>query len=168
MRRREKDRVGDLLASLAGGLAGALIGGYLVRLGVRPCAAAAGVTVAGGLAALAGRGRVRSVGCGAAAMGVSQLALAWMQRERELEIEVVRQPAEQEALKPTVDIDEAFEQAREQVAMARDDAEADDELEDGYRRETPSVEPELFDKACAAIWEGLGRAEKRETTGAVP
>ena len=75
----------DVLATVVGGVAGAVAGGLLVRSGLKPWQAASVMTVGGGALAVIMEGRGQLVAAGAAAAGAGQLALEWMAKE-----EVVR------------------------------------------------------------------------------
>lgn len=79
----ENPVITNLLSTLLGGLAGALVGNLLVRLGVRPILAGAGLAAVGGAAAAVLPGRLGHAAGGAAAAGIGQLALAWIEVEPE-------------------------------------------------------------------------------------
>ena len=82
MSRSRNDAIMKALATLLGGVGGALVSGLLVRLGVRPMVARTGVVVAGGAGAAMLSERLACASGGAAAAGVSQLALAFLEAER--------------------------------------------------------------------------------------
>ena len=70
------------MAALAGGAAGALVGGLLVRAGVSPKVAAVGCTVAGVVGTVTLKGTPRMAAAGSAATGAGQMALAWLASKR--------------------------------------------------------------------------------------
>ncbi len=82
MDRGTSESIGDVLATLVGGVGGALLSGLLVRLGVKPLVARAGLTVAGGAGAVLLPGRLGCASGGAAVAGVSQLVLGFLEAER--------------------------------------------------------------------------------------
>jgi len=69
------------LAAALGGLGGAVAGGLLVRMGVKPAVAAAGVAVVGGVGVATMDGHWRNAAVGVGALGFGQLALAWLEAE---------------------------------------------------------------------------------------
>jgi len=117
--------------AVLGGAGGSVIGGLLVRAGVKPTTAAVGVTVAGGVAAATLKGAARLAGGGAAAAGAGQLALTWLaaQAKPTPVAEAPKQlpaPKIQEARNAAAnDIDAAFARARQELAV-------DDDLEDEF------------------------------------
>ncbi len=82
MSRSTNEAILNTLALLLGGMGGALAGGLLIRLGVKPVIARAGVAVAGGTGAVLVPGMLGCAFGGAAAAGVSQLALGFLEAER--------------------------------------------------------------------------------------
>jgi hypothetical protein len=78
MSRNRNEAVANLLASVFGGLVGELLTGWLVRLGVKPTAAGAGVAAVGGAGAVILPGRLSYLSGGAAAVSASRLALDFM------------------------------------------------------------------------------------------
>jgi hypothetical protein len=72
----------EVVTGMLGGLAAALAGGLLVRRGVKPAVAAAGIVTVGGIGSLALPGTWRCAALGAGAFGVGQLALGWLEAER--------------------------------------------------------------------------------------
>jgi len=82
MSRGTREALENVLATLLGGVGGALVSGVLVRLGVKPVVARAGVAVAGGAGAVLLPGRLGCASGGVAAAGVSQLVLGFLEAER--------------------------------------------------------------------------------------
>lgn len=118
-------------AAVAGGAAGAMVGGLLVRAGVKPTTAAVGVTVGGAVAASTMKGMGRLAAGGAAAAGAGQLALAWLASQNKPKAEEPRAlpPAGEKRNAAPDDIESAFARAREQLDL-EDQAEA---FADGYQ-----------------------------------
>ena len=103
-------------AAVVGGATGAMVGGLLVRAGVKPTTAAVGVTVAGAVAASTMKGMTRLAAGGAAAAGAGQLALTWLASQGET-------AAVKTAVKRNLnsaDVDAAFDRAREELSMLED------------------------------------------------
>ncbi len=129
-RSRGNNQVLKMAAStVLGGASGALVGGLLVRAGVKPTTAAVGVAVAGtvGASTLKGRGRLASGG--AAAAGAGQLALSWLTAQSKPA--AVAAPTAAKKTKRNAgpaDIEAAFARAREQLEI-EDEAAA---YADGY------------------------------------
>lgn len=91
-----------VLAAIAGGAGGALVGGVMVRAGVKPTTAAVMVTTAGAVGAAATKGPLRAAAFGCAAAGAGQLALGWLaNREAKKEEEAVKQQEQQAAAQPS-------------------------------------------------------------------
>ncbi len=80
-KRKRSESLGATIAAALGGLGAACVGGVLVRMGVRPVVAAAGVGGVGALGAVALDGRARDAALGASAVGAGQLVLAWLEAE---------------------------------------------------------------------------------------
>ena len=119
--------VKNVAAAVLGGAGGAVVGGLLVRSGIKPTTAAVGVTIAGGVAAtMAKKGTaMRLATGGAAAAGAGQLALAWLASQADkhedqpkvaqLTVKTDGKKKRQDAY--VADIESAFDHAREQLAM---------------------------------------------------
>jgi len=127
------------LAALIGGAGGALAGGLLVKAGVKPMTAAVGITVAGAVGTFTLDGTARAVSAGVASSGAGQLALGWLATVRnEMPTVLPGQalPAASDFSRnesPTppeldiIDIDDAFEQARNQFHEYDDEGEDDED-----------------------------------------
>ena len=113
------------VAALVGGAGGALVGGLLVKAGVKPTTAAVGVTVAGGVGAFTLTGAARAASTGVAAAGAGQLALGWLAKVRQGLPAGEQLPQQLPAAHEHIDIDvnDAFRQARNQF-------DADDDFDD--------------------------------------
>jgi hypothetical protein len=97
MARRSQMETRPLVAAV-GGVSGAILTRLLERAGVTAAASALGVSVVGGLVAVASRGTLRALAGGAAAAGLSELAALWLQMLDERAAEVEGQdPARMEA-----------------------------------------------------------------------
>lgn len=132
-RSRKKSGAKDVAAFVLGGATGAMVGGMLVRSGVKPTTAAVGVTVAGAAAALGLRKGAQLAAGGAAAAGAGQLALTWLASQADKSGEqsakvIVKKNGAKQPRQGLPDIDAAFDRAREQIAM-EDEAAA---FTDGY------------------------------------
>ncbi len=99
MSRNRNEAVANLLASVFGGLVGEVLSAWLVRIGVKPTAARAGVAAVGGAGAVMLPGRVSYLFGGAAAVSASQLALGFMEAWNE----VTREHAQ---VQPEIESDE--------------------------------------------------------------
>ena len=115
--------VKSALAMTAGGAAGALLGGVLVRAGGSPKWAAGILTVAGLAGAIYFKGAARAAAAGAGAAGAGQVALALLARRSANQAPPAQLPPQQ-AQRPGVrprprqglDVDDAFQDARRQAA----------------------------------------------------
>jgi hypothetical protein len=126
-----KNQVLKMAAStVLGGASGAMVGGLLVRAGVKPTTAAVGVTVAGAVGASTLKGMGRLAAGGAAAAGAGQLALAWLSSQSQPKKPGVPAPVPAKTGRNAgpEDIESAFARAREQLEL-EDEAAA---YVDGY------------------------------------
>ncbi len=73
--------LGEIAGAVIGGVGGVMIADRLMRAGMRSERAALAVAVGGGLAAMALRGKTRTVAVGASAACAGQLALMWLQAQ---------------------------------------------------------------------------------------
>ena len=104
-----------------------MVGGLLVRAGVKPTTAAVGVTVAGAVAGSTLKGTMRLAAGGAAAAGAGQLALTWLASQQGAN---ALPEAKAKRNLERVDVEEAFDRAREELAMLDEASRyADGELE---------------------------------------
>lgn len=71
------------LAAVAGGAVGSVVGGLLVRSGVRPQTATIGMLAAGGVGAMTMKGAGRYASFGVAAAGAGQLALTALAKQEQ-------------------------------------------------------------------------------------
>ena len=135
-RSRSNTALKNAAAAVVGGATGAMVGGLLVRSGIKPATAAVGVTVAGGVAAATMKGMSRLAAGGAAAAGAGQLALGWLANQSQSKAPIV---ATSPAVPPPrrrnldgADVQAAFERAREEIAMLdQASAFASEESDDG-------------------------------------
>ena len=158
-------------SAVLGGVAGSMVGGLLVRAGVKPTTAAVGVTVAGTVGASTMKGMGRLAAGGAAAAGAGQLALAWLSNQSK-----PKAPAPAAALPKKrnagPDIESAFERAREQLAMEddvsayadgydsndMDDEMGDDEMSDDEVSDDEMGDDEMSDDEVSDHEMEIGRA----------
>ena len=120
-RARNNTALKNAAAAVVGGATGAMVGGLLVRSGVKPVTAAVGVTVAGGVAAATMKGMTRLAAGGAAAAGAGQLALGWLASQSQSKAPTAAAtpalPAPRRRNLDDADVEAAFERAREEIAM---------------------------------------------------
>lgn len=107
-------------AAVVGGATGAMVGGLLVRSGIKPATAAVGITVACGVAAATMKGMTRLAAGGAAAAGAGQLALSWLaaQDKKQPNVSAISAlPSPRKRNLDGADVEAAFERAREEISM---------------------------------------------------
>jgi len=104
-----------IVAGIAGGAAGAAVGGLLVKAGVGPTLSAGIVTATGGAGAYLLRGYAKSASIGVAASGAGQLALTLMARKpAQVQGRTLQTNRRRNEL-PAPDVYAAMEEARREI-----------------------------------------------------